>query len=158
MDGSARFVSNPSRRRAPPRTGESLPECIPSKWDKTGRLTGAPEIRRACMRATRLWSPVAAKKELLHFPLDLHKRGVQRLSSGIDHQSALRIQLVQEQTHSFPHAPPDPVANDRLPQRARRREAHARPVLQRIADVESREKRTHVSGSPIINSAKLRRP
>jgi hypothetical protein len=84
-------------------------------------------------------------------------RGIVRLAPRIDYDGPLGAQLIQMQAHCFAQAPLDTIAHDGFTERARCCEADPRPVALRIPYTKSREQRSGMPGTLVVNSSEVLR-
>ena len=74
------------------------------------------------------------EKETFHLSLQLRHRRQQRFGPRVDDDGPLRIQPIEREADSLPHAPLDAIAHHGLPKGARNRKADPRPARFRLAD------------------------
>ncbi len=129
--------------------------CNPSSSDRNGKRKATAETRPACKGAAGLPRSARAEKETFDLPFQFAERRRQHAAAGIDNHSALRTQYRETGAHSLPDSPLDPVADHRVAQRARHRDAHLGPPARFIKQNKSQQRGARVAGAALIDGTEL---
>ena len=164
-DGSGQAASGRARLLAQARAVELPDACTPSTWDGSGRPTEETGRSRVCRRQGIRREPIAAGEKTPNLGLQIRELAVQSLAARIEYDGPLGIQRIQLEPDGFPHAAPDTISDDSLPERARRREADTRAgkwvrffdLLARalFGKAERREERTGEPSTCVVDLSKI---
>jgi hypothetical protein len=129
--------------------------CNPSRSAGSGRRRVARGRHQSCIRGVLALRSIASLKELFHFPLQLRERSIEGFAAWIDDYGPLWAQTIEGKPYGFPDSPLDAVAHHRFPDCAGDGEADFWPIGLRLANAKSREQRTRIARSAVVDSSEI---
>src|SRR5579864_3192902 len=126
---SAADVACPSKHPGVGHTCRSLPSCIPSRWDDSGKPMEAEARGAACRDPTWRLPLSALRHQPIHFASKLLHRRLQSRASRVDYDVPLRRNVLHPNANCFSQPPLHAVSHHSLSEGAWHREAQPRPLL-----------------------------
>jgi hypothetical protein len=116
---------------------------------------GAAGRDKACTRGARESRSIASQNQLFDLAFEFGHRSIEGFPPRIDDDGPLWVQPAKVEADRLPDSPFDPVADNRLTQSPRNREADSGAVGLCLANAECREIRTRETRTMIVHAAKI---
>ena len=159
-------ASGPARRPWRHHGFQRLRACTGSRMDKNGKRMEETGKSRACIRGghsgDRWRQEIFFRRQpcgLLEQPPDLRlerrKRAIEGFAPRIEDDGPRGVQSLQFQTHSFPHAATDAIADNRFAERAGRSKPDKRAGKFGFNNIEDSKKGTRITRPLVVNPSKF---